>query len=65
MQALYNQSGQGKASYAVLPVVSCSPKAAQYENQNAASLTQHELDSSGRVDSADERSDSSVCMLAH
>ena len=55
MQALFNQFGQGKALYAVLPV---SPKAAQRGKLDAATLTQHELGSPGVDDSANERSDS-------
>lgn len=64
-QALHNQSGQGKASYAVLPVVSCFPKAAQCGKLDAATLTQHELDSPGMDDSANERSDSGVFLSVH
>ena len=42
----------------MLPVVNHSPKAAQRGKLDAATLTQHELDSTGVDDSANERSDS-------
>ena len=65
MQALYKRFGEGSFTYASLPTVTNPPKAALPRKLDAATLTQHELDSAAMYDSANEHSIPGLLFLAH